>query len=281
MARINIEDEIFKDDSFVELLLKFGCKTMAIGAVVETFILAQKHFKDESNGRLIPFKEWEKFKHSQAIFESGLAVKFENGIYVRGSKEQFKWLLQKINAGKSKSEAKINQLKKAREAKKHLNGSERLKTELNVSEPPTPTPTPTHSHTPTILSKFQKNEITPSATQAKPDSFGSNIAIGLYYDLYKEKYSGKAPLTGKHYSLIKNIIKSNGLERTNQLLEAYFQMPDAYFIKKRHDIETFNFNLNQVAHFADTGAIITNQQVKQADTQIANQQLLKAYEGKK
>lgn len=60
MARINIEDSLFKDDRFLELVARLGNKTLALGVIVEAFILAQKHYLKESNDRLIPLSEWER-----------------------------------------------------------------------------------------------------------------------------------------------------------------------------------------------------------------------------
>lgn len=106
MARINIEDTLFKDDSFSELTIKLGSKTMAIGAIVEAFILAQKHYLTTVNDRLIPLNEWQRLKVGSAIVESGFAEIRKNGVYVRGSNEQFSWLLQRSEAGKSSAKMK-------------------------------------------------------------------------------------------------------------------------------------------------------------------------------
>lgn len=108
MARINIEDSLFKDGSFIDLAIKLQSKTMALGAVMEAFMIAQKWYLDESNGRLIPVDQWAKFAHGAAIMECGLAEAREGGIYVRGSDEQFRWLVQRIDAGRKGGLAKSN-----------------------------------------------------------------------------------------------------------------------------------------------------------------------------
>jgi hypothetical protein len=150
----------------------------------------------------------------------------------------------------------------------------------NVSEAPTLPLSLSLSLTPTPpqVAKKSKTKNPPLAVPATPEPEKANAVIGLYFELYENRYRGKAPLTGKHFSLIKGVVKSNGVERASQLLRSYFEMPDAYFLKRRHDVETFNANLNQIAHYADTGSVMTNHQLRQADEQIANKQLLKSFE---
>ena len=99
MARINIEDSIFKDTRFFDLSLKLGSKRTALGALVEAFILAQQYFL-KSSDHLIPLEKWKEQKISDELIEVGLAEMVDDGIYVKGSKEQFGWLKQKSEAGK-------------------------------------------------------------------------------------------------------------------------------------------------------------------------------------
>lgn len=274
MARINIEDAIFKDIRFDELKIKLGNMETALGAMVRAWSLAQKFFLNAETNRLIPIAEWKKQKINPAVLESGLAEQRGEFIYVCGSNEQFSWLLQCQTAGK-KGGRPPNAIKQKKGKPLGLppKGSER------VSNPLTLTPSLSLTLTPSPSEEVIKN-LKNDFNQVLPDSPKANEVIGLYYSLWKEKYGSKPPLTGKHFSLIKAIVKTNGIARTSELLKSYFEMPDAWFIKRRHDVESFNANLNQIAHFGDTGTIITNQQVRQADNQMANQQLLKSYEGK-
>jgi len=125
MARINIEDSLFKDDRFLELVARLGNKTLALGVIVEAFILAQKHYLKESNDRLIPLSEWERslngskrdvtgangeqrMTYGKILLEVDLAENRPNGIYVRGSENKFGWLLQRSNAGKKGKRLKTN-----------------------------------------------------------------------------------------------------------------------------------------------------------------------------
>lgn len=100
MARINIEDSLFKDSRFVELTLKLGDRHRALGAVLEAFMVAQEFYLDLTTNRMIPLKEWKKRKLCDAVMDSGLA-ELRDGelIYVSGSEKQFAWLIQCQSAG--------------------------------------------------------------------------------------------------------------------------------------------------------------------------------------
>jgi len=113
MARINIEDSLFKDDRFTDLVIKLQSRTMALGALVEAFILAQKFYLATASDRLIPHAEWARLKHGQDLIECGLAESFEGGVYVRGSENQFSWLIQRQEAGRRGGLAKSNKEEKS------------------------------------------------------------------------------------------------------------------------------------------------------------------------
>lgn len=106
MARINIEDSLFKDSRFLKLVIKTGDQDKALGMVVWAFMIAQKHFLTDVNDslatasdRLIPIEDWKKQGCSDLLIEVGLAEKRGNGVYVSGSENQFKWLIQRQIAG--------------------------------------------------------------------------------------------------------------------------------------------------------------------------------------
>lgn len=99
MARINIEDTLFKEKSFEKLLIKLGSKRAALGALVEAFILAQKWYKSTASDRLIPQEEWDREEIAKELVEVGYAEIREKGVYLRGSEDQFGWLIQRQEAG--------------------------------------------------------------------------------------------------------------------------------------------------------------------------------------
>lgn len=100
MARINIELSLFADSRFLNLVASTGCRYRAMGMVMEAFILAQKFYLNTDSNRMIPIDEWNEREMPAALIEAGIAkIKDDKFVYVRGSSEQFKWLLQKQSAG--------------------------------------------------------------------------------------------------------------------------------------------------------------------------------------
>lgn len=111
MARINVEDSLFKDNRFSKLIIKLGSKRVAIGAMVEAFFLAQECFKKDPSTRLIPLKKWRSQDMCDEIISVGLADVIGGNVYVCGSEKQFAWLEQRKAAGKKGGLAKASKPK--------------------------------------------------------------------------------------------------------------------------------------------------------------------------
>lgn len=118
MARLNIEDSIFKDRRFYSLIEKCGSYPTALGELIITWITAQKYYL--SHGE-IPFEIWKKQNCSDAVIDVGLATRTETGVRVCGQDEQFAWLYQKREAGKKSAETKNSKrkLKKLSKTSQH------------------------------------------------------------------------------------------------------------------------------------------------------------------
>jgi hypothetical protein len=99
MARINIEDSLYKDHRFFELLQKLGSTDAALGAVVRAWTVAQEYWI--ANGVGIPLPVWKKQKLRPELIEVGLAEERGEFIYVCGSEMQFAWMTLKIKAGRT------------------------------------------------------------------------------------------------------------------------------------------------------------------------------------
>lgn len=95
--RININSELWSDPRFIELCIKTGSQEFALGAVVKAWVMAQKHATTDSN--LIPLEDWESAKMTDKLFDVGLALKLEEGVYVKGSEKHLAWLSQRRKAG--------------------------------------------------------------------------------------------------------------------------------------------------------------------------------------
>jgi hypothetical protein len=123
MARINLDDDLYKDKRFQWLLIKTGHPTIAQGAIMEAFKLAQKYFDNPHTKGLIPWEEWEQQDMHPALLESKCAIKQEDGVYVMGSKTKFTWLKGKSEGGRTVTPKKLESLEKARKIKKTKNAA--------------------------------------------------------------------------------------------------------------------------------------------------------------
>lgn len=104
------------------------------------------------------------------------------------------------------------------------------------------------------------------------------IFVGHYCALWKKRYGVNPVLRPQDGKNLKSLGDNNSTERVLGLLEAYFEMPDPFFLKRRHDIATFLGNLNSIAHFMESGRVVTNTELRNLDTFISNQNTLKALE---
>lgn len=106
MARINIEDSFYRDHRFINLLQLGYRYYEALGLAVGAWSLAQKYYLKTEHG-LIPHTAWD--SSGFEVFEKvGLAERRENGVYMKGSEEQFAWLKQRSNAGKNSAQRSKN-----------------------------------------------------------------------------------------------------------------------------------------------------------------------------
>jgi hypothetical protein len=108
LPRINIEDRFWKDDRLIALYDRVG-RFKGLGALVFAWKVAQPFWVQ---GKLVPDHVWRMHGFPDALFDVDLAIRcpegrlsldgrfLEGGVYVRGSEEQFAWLLACIEAGK-------------------------------------------------------------------------------------------------------------------------------------------------------------------------------------
>lgn len=117
----------------MELVVVTGNRWVAMGMVMEGFILAQKYHFDEEHDRCIPLKDFERCK-LQPLIAAGLAEQLPHGVRMRGSKKAFAWLEQKVNAGKSSAAARAKGPKTPKK-KTQPNDLERNSTGVNGAQP--------------------------------------------------------------------------------------------------------------------------------------------------
>lgn len=106
MARINIEDSLFKDKRFFNLCLKLGSRQAGIGAIVEAWMLAQSFVEIENPKGLVSIEKWHEQEICKEIVECNLAKIIGNNIEVEGADKSFLWLVDAKIKGKKGGDAK-------------------------------------------------------------------------------------------------------------------------------------------------------------------------------
>lgn len=112
MARINIEDWFWTDPRVLAFSAAVG-EAKAYGYLLKAIKVAQQFWIQE---RLVPTAVWDMYKFPKEMETVDLIERRPDGIYVRGSEEQFSWLVQRSKAGKnSKNKPRKNKIKEPKE----------------------------------------------------------------------------------------------------------------------------------------------------------------------
>jgi hypothetical protein len=107
----------------------------------------------------------------------------------------------------------------------------------------------------------------------EPLRMKAHAFIASYCSLFKERWLVNPQLTGKDAGIAKRLSKDLSEMRLNELLAAYFAMPDAGVAKAKHPLNLFELKLNEIGVFAQTGKFTTRTEAFQAD-KFANNQIL-------
>lgn len=94
--------------------------------------------------------------------------------------------------------------------------------------------------------------------------------IARYCELWSARYPSSPPINGKAAGVAKRVVKDLGLPRALELIESYLGMNEGFFVQRRHDLVTFESNLNAVA----TGKTVTRAQVRQTEERSGAQSQL-------
>lgn len=153
----------------------------------------------------------------------------------------------------------LNRIEENRIEKNRIEGasnSKSEKSELTLFEPP------------------EKPSRPPKATA--PD--GVNLVIKFYCDTWREVYRAeRSPdIRGKDAGMLKTLTKDLGKDRAMELVKAYLEMRDSWFLTKRHDVPTLMQNLNAISLFAQNGQSITRAEISQIDKNQTMQNTLDA-----
>lgn len=281
MPRLNVEEEWFTDPRRTRLATLVGGVLQADGVALTAWKLAQHYwFKGRE---LIPEHAWKGSGLPDALFECGLAERQPDGrIYVRGSEDKFAWyqpkIEQRLNAAPRGGRARMRGAK--RDAKGRLLSS-RKPADIQPN-PAEPSPSSSLSSSPSVSSSVSPSgskeklpysvgsapSAAPSETEA-PEGVRSPIGffIANYVNAYQVRYGSRArpDLSGKVQGQIRRFVTETPLDRACELIQAYLQMNDGWFLTKAHDFGTFIENLSKVGLALDTGRAVTQTEARNLD----------------
>jgi hypothetical protein len=123
MARINIEDNLFKKAAWAELVMKTGDRSKAVGDLYWAWATAQEYWFPEKQP--IPIEVWKRERLNDHIINCGFAELREDGVYMHGSESQFAWLFQRQEAGKNSAERRKEKKLKSTAVQRPLTAVER------------------------------------------------------------------------------------------------------------------------------------------------------------
>jgi hypothetical protein len=273
MPRLNIEDSLWDDDRYQKYVGLVKDPFIAIGALVMAWKLAQRFWCP--NQHRIPLSRWQSAGFPEAMLECGLAKIEGDFVYVRGTREQFAWYFKKVEAGKKGGVESGKRRKKIKEFSKQPETKVKQPEPNEPSYSPSPSPSSSFSSSPSSSFSNTNTNTNTSTKNRSGASTGSGAShplkadafIARYCDSWKERYkTQKNPaITGKIAGIAKRLVKDLGVERATALVEAYLEMEDSWFLKKRHGLVEFEQNLNAVIQFHETGEGMNSHQIKNSE----------------
>lgn len=274
MARINIEDSIYKSDKFLQLVINVGDKNKALGILVSAWTLAQKYYLDENNERLIPLNA--RTTEIDELIKVGLAVeKSKKGYYLKGSDEQFAWLLQKSAAGKKSAQTRKNKAAKAPKPNKKkdnptpVNGRATAgnvrSTDVNLLSPSS-----------LLLSPSQSLAQTPTQKELGLQDLNRKV-WDAYKTSYMKKYKVEPVRNAKVNNQISQFAKRLGAEAI-EVVRFYLEHPKSFYVSKMHEFGICLADAEALRTQWARGRAVTENDLKRYSKNQEQQQLLDAIE---
>lgn len=270
MARINIEDKIYKDNRFTELCIRLGSKWAALGALVDAWSLAQEYVTPETPDAPIPLEKWRERRACEHIITEGLAAIVDGPqgqvVIVEGAVRQFEWLVSAQLKGRmsGKRRAGLNP------ARKKTNPAEPLSSSLlSLSS----------SLFPQTLDNFKKEEEliqrTPDENLPFAPASGGGPKfnpVAFYCDCYKLRYRHKPVIRPKEAGILNKLAKDLGLEKFKRLMRGYIELNDAWLVKQAHPVNLISGKLNEISRLLETGQVVYREQMREADKEASVRQ---------
>lgn len=116
----------------------------------------------------------------------------------------------------------------------------------------------------TKISKQANQLELPEETKAKP----IQLLMSQYYKTWSSKYGAKIARKPADGAIMKRLLKVNSFEHMTDMINAYFEMPDSWAVKKAHDLFTFERNFGEIVRFINTGQMVTRSKANEVDSDM-------------
>lgn len=278
MPRINIEDSLYTDNRFIELCIKCGGRSKALGELVSMWLVAQKFYL--SHGE-IPNAVWVTQNLSEDIVICGLAIRTKTGVQARGQDEQFAWLLARRSAGQ-----------KSAKARKSSKGTAQPKPRTAVRETPNTARTAPNESQPLPLSlslspSLSLSQSLPLAQSLKKEEEKENTSPAgfkktragtahdqdlcrriwaAYQSAYRDRYKVDPTRNATVNTQIVNLSKRLG-EEAVEVIKFYVQHNSGFYVGKCHPIGVLLVDAESMRTQWARGKTITQNDVRQHESQ--------------
>lgn len=128
----------------------------------------------------------------------------------------------------------------------------------------------------------REKEVSPKAPKKKKEQPPANLfevaplgnIVSVYCDVWKSRYAVSPIIQPKDAGRLNKFAKSVGFAKAEQIIGAYLDMPDQWFLTKRHDVDTMLGNLNAIALFMETGKVVSRKEIQNADSTLRFKNLI-------
>lgn len=229
MARINIEDELFKDIRFSDLCILEGSRKAALGSLVELWLTAQKFVRPDNPDAIFSHKEFVKNRLSDALTKAGFATIEDGQVKVAGARENFAWLVKLQVAGKKGGEASGESRRNDSDGLEGSQGQARVKPGSSLPNPLTPSLTLTPILSPPLSQPSGKRRKKPAS-----ETDDNRKIRQAFADAYRQRY-GIEPVTNTQvHSQVDNLRKKLGVEEAILLVQFYLKHNESFYIRNTH-----------------------------------------------
>ena len=233
-----VYDELFADNRFVDLILKTGNRHIAIGMCIDAYRLAHRYWINENS--LVPEAAFNGCNLG-LLLEVNLAVKRENGIYVRGTQRIANTRLDKIN---QKSIVASEAGKRSAEVRRLRHG-----TAIPINAPYNSPKKSNKNRTKVEPKSNESNEIELSKDKISKDknnTLATHKFVAKYCELYKTLFNKDYKVTPKDAGQAKVICSGLGVDNAISYIRGYLTLSDKYLIDNCYPMCLMYNNINKL-----------------------------------